>query len=734
MKSCACLYVLYLLVNLSAIPVKAQISDKEISIDSVRSILKESSESFSAKTKEGEEKGTYLLEYAENLVKEINDPYIKLEVNKAIIDFFFQRRDTIKAEEYLAENFKIIKELNDQRELGLYYESMGIFELEKGNKKEGHHAFLTAEKLLRKYGKKEDVIDINYNLCLLYLREKKWNLVIVHALRSIDAVVNTQVKRNRKRNLNLFLAEGYINLGQFDKARSCFDIIEKEKSTYATDLNFKGKLFYAKGFYYEKQNNYKKASFLYSQSSKSFSEHYNKRSREISTTRILSNKLNLKEEENKRIRVENELKESQIKTNKYIILLSSVLIIGLIALSVAQNRKSKYKSKVNALLSSSNNKLKEANEKVDKALRAKSDFLDSVTHELFTPLTTIKGIVFLLQKEKLTISQKKQLKLISMSSDQLLNLLTDVIHLNNLEKDKFELKHEVFDLKTLLENLIDFSVVMKGNNNVINKRIDNDIPENLIGDMLKVSQVFLKILENALKFTKYGDIDIKVVLESKTEDKAKIRFSIRDTGIGMTKTQIDKAFENFDQGSVKVNRKFGGTGLGLSIAKKILELHNSSITIKSKPGKGTKISFKIDFDIPEKSAEENKIFADSRDELQKNINVLLVEDNKVNQLITKKIISDYGFTCDSAYDGKEAIDMVRSNKYSMILMDIMMPNMDGFEATKHIKKYDKKIPVVALTAISEKLNKDKFDEVGIATILHKPVNPELLYKTIMSCS
>jgi signal transduction histidine kinase/CheY-like chemotaxis protein len=711
----------------------AQVSGKEVSSDSIRKVLEESSKSFSTQTKEGKEKGIYFLELAEKLIKKVNDPLLEIHINRNKMDFFLNKSDPIRVEEYLARNLKIIKQIDDKRQLGLYYEDLGVHRSTQGEKEEGYQAYLIAEQLLRKYGEAKDVIDINYNLSVRYLQEERWNESIEHALKSVEAIKVTGVKQDRRKNLNLFLIESYINLKEFEKAERYFDTIEKERNVYSGDLYFTGRLFSKKGLYYERIEDYEKAASFYSQSLNSFLNYHNQRTKEVSSALALSNQLNLKEEENKRIKIENELKAEQLRNRGYIILLSVIIILGLILMSIIQYRVSLYKTRINKLLQKNYEELVEANQKVDEALDAKSEFLDSVTHELLTPLNTIKGTTFLLQKEELTPHQVNQMKLINLSSDYLLNLIADVIHLNDLEKGKLELKNEKFDLGALLNNLIDSSVLMKDDNNKIHRKIDHNIPDHLKGDVLRVSQIFLNILDNALKFTRNGDIYIEALLVSRTDNKAEIEFSIRDTGIGMSEKQISKAFEAFHQGSVKINRKYGGTGLGLSIVKKILKLQGSDIVLKSKPGKGTLVLFTMKFDIPEQLVEKNIFAGNGYDESSERINVLLVEDNKVNQLITEKIISNYGFYCDSANDGKEAVDMVKKNKYSMILMDIMMPKMDGFEATKYIKQFDKGIPIVALTAISEKLNREKFNEVGIYTVLNKPVDPELLYETIMVC-
>lgn len=733
MREKALLYCVCLFIHFISTHLVAQSFSKSISSDSIKKILEKSSESLYDLNDPDHEKSVYYLEQAENFVKDIDDPHLKILVNRYRIGFLLEITDTLVIREYLRKNLLLIVQVDDKRELGLYYEQIGVLKSIEEKDEEEYEAYSTAYKLLREYGEKKDLIDANYNLSLINRRKKEWKKTIDHALIALQLIEETKIKQDRRVNLYAYMAKAYFSLDENKKAEAYFAKVEDDELLKKETYDFLGYFHALKGRYYRKIKEYEKSSRSYRESCIYYYRHATQRTKTVSSSLALASELNSKEEENKRILIENELKAEQLRNSYYIILVSILVIVGLILVSMIQYRSSSYKTKINRLLKKNYEKLIKANRKVDKALEAKSEFLGSVTHELLTPLNTIKGTTFLLQKEQLTTHQINQIELINLSSDYLLNLITDVIHLNDLENGELELKNEDFDLKILLNNLIDSSVMMKNSNNLVHRKIDNAIPDNLKGDVLKVSQIFLNILDNAIKFTKNGDIYIEILLVSKTEDnKAQVKFLIRDTGIGMSEKQIHKAFEPFHQGSVKINRKYGGTGLGLSIVKRILALKGSDIILESKPENGTSVSFVLNFDISEQDIVKNTSIGNSLNGLAQKINVLLVEDNKVNQLITEKIISNYGFYCDSANDGEEAVDMVKKNEYSMVLMDIMMPKMDGFEATKYIKRFNKGIPIVALTAISEKLNKEKFNEVGIFTVLPKPVDPELLYETIMN--
>jgi CheY-like chemotaxis protein len=259
---------------------------------------------------------------------------------------------------------------------------------------------------------------------------------------------------------------------------------------------------------------------------------------------------------------------------------------------------------------------------------------------------------------------------------------------------------------------------------------DKTIPDKLIFDEAKLYQVLFSLIDNAFKFSKNGSVVVEVKKMSVNKDKTEIQFIIKDTGIGIAPEIKDKIYDLFFQGSDKINYEYGGSGLGLTLVKKTLDLFNKTVTIDSEPDIGTTISFSLDFENYRKNAESEVSSESKKIDDPSKIRILLVEDNKINQLITEKTITKKGYRCDVANNGFEACNMVGENDYSLILMDIMMPVMDGFEASDYISKFKPEIPIVALTAISEDVNKELFSASKISKVLSKPVNVEELYKTI----
>ncbi|MFC5047376.1 response regulator [Aquimarina hainanensis] len=704
--------------------------DEAISKDSVQKLLEECTSYIVRPEKEYKEKGINLLNLLENLVKQMEDPYLEFLVNKNKIIFAVSNRDPVNLEKYVTRNFELLKRIDDKRELGLNYEALGLLRWLQGKQEEKLQAYIKAEELLREFGKPEDLIDANFNLALSFLKEKAWKKSITYGVASINAIQEVGLKKTQLKHLNIILATAYLNQGKIKEAKERIQVIENDPFYYSDVAYFSGKFNAVKGLYYDKQKAYEKAAYYYGVSSADYARFAEEKSKEVSSFLALENTLKLQEAENQKIRVENELNKERLRSVKYIFILCVITIIVLIVFGVNQFKASRYKSKVNQELSKNYEALVVANKKVDEALQVKSNFMDAVTHELLTPLNTIKGVSFLLQKKERSKAEAHQMKLINVSSDYLLSMIDSVIHLNSLDRGKEQVKKEPFNFKFLLNDLLNSSLLTKNkHDNKVHSDIDVNIPDIVLGDMLKVSQVITHLLDNAFKFTEQGDIYIKAGAKFE-RNKVAVSCEIKDTGIGISEEEKGDIFTNFSQGSVAVNRLYGGVGLGLSIVKKIIDLLEGEIRVDSEKHKGTTVFVCFVFDKAEGIEE---ILPGSKEVVhpEEKINVLLVEDNKVNQLITEKIITNYGFRCDSANDGEEAVALAAKNEYALILMDVMMPKMDGFEATKHIKGNNKDIPVVALTALSEELNKKKFNEVGIEEVLNKPVNPEKLYQTIV---
>ncbi|WP_430409778.1 response regulator [Kordia sp.] len=429
---------------------------------------------------------------------------------------------------------------------------------------------------------------------------------------------------------------------------------------------------------------------------------------------------------------ENTEESQKGKRNKLTSILSSALLIIISLLTISLYRNNQIKVKTNNLLLKKNSELQLAKDNAEKAMKAKAQFLSTVTHELRTPLYAVTGLTHLLLEENPSESQKEHLKSLKFSGDYLLTFINDILQVNKIEARKLAVEKAPLQLKKVLNDVVNsLTQTSKENNNKIILNIDKGIPEKLVGDYLKMSQVFINLISNALKFTKDGLVEIIATIEQESETQQNIQFQIKDNGIGISDEMQENIFDSFSQGSVQINRKYGGTGLGLTIVKSLLELLESDIQLESKLGKGSNFRFSLTFDkIPIETIEAEAINEEKTDLKSRKFKVLLVEDNKINQVITKKIIAKQNMTCDIADDGYQAIDYARSNRYDFILMDIHMPGISGIEATKEIRKFDVSTPIIALTAISLDDNKDDFLKDGFNEVISKPFDPEIFYKKI----
>jgi PAS domain S-box-containing protein len=369
----------------------------------------------------------------------------------------------------------------------------------------------------------------------------------------------------------------------------------------------------------------------------------------------------------------------------------------------------------------------EAREQALQLSEAKEMFLSVMSHEIRTPLNAVIGMTHLLLDNNPRVSQLDDLNILKFSGENLLNIINDILDFTKIETGNLQLEAIPFDLHTLcvdIVNSLQVSAGKKGNQLVL--FYDDRIPVQLLGDKTRLYQVLVNLLGNAIKFTDKGKVDLHVKLKKNEEDQATIYFEVKDTGIGIPKDKQSYIFETFTQAKADISRKYGGTGLGLAITKRLLKLYQSEIKVVSTEGKGTTFSFAIQFNklnvitpialLPAVPS----LFTDKK--------ILVVDDNEVNILIAKRFLSKWGLIIDFASNGEEAINKIVSNTYDLIFMDIRMPGIDGFDATRIIREipgdYFKNVPIIALTASTLHNENMKFKESGMNGHILKPFNPE----------
>ncbi|MBU2939300.1 response regulator [Lacinutrix sp. C3R15] len=422
--------------------------------------------------------------------------------------------------------------------------------------------------------------------------------------------------------------------------------------------------------------------------------------------------------------------EKTQKANTIFLVALVFLVISLVALFI------NYLSKreLSSILQVRNQQLEKAKNEAEKVSKLKSGFISNVSHELRTPLYGVVGLTsLLLENNDLNIQDQKYLKSLKYSGDYLLNLINDVLQIGKIESKKIELQDHSLNLKQMVINITDsFEYQLEETANRLHLEYDNKIPEYIFADNIRLSQILINLLGNSLKFTNKGNVWLKLILLKQNKDLASIRFEIIDDGPGIPQEKQKIIFDNFSQLDRNHNENYQGTGLGLSIAKNLVGLFKSKIELKSDEGLGSKFSFNITFKV-DKDAKAKVAKKSYKQRLVENQGkrILIVEDNKINQIVTQNILKKESFISDVVDNGHLALVAIEENEYDLILMDLNMPVMDGFQATKEIRKSNKTIPIIALTASNIEEVKENVFASGFNDIIMKPYDDYEFFQSII---
>lgn len=438
-------------------------------------------------------------------------------------------------------------------------------------------------------------------------------------------------------------------------------------------------------------------------------------------------------EVNRRIEVveaEKSTQEEKLFQTRIIVVLFGVIFIILFLFLYSALKNSKSREKSNLRLIKANEDLKIAKEKAESASNIKTQFISNISHELRTPLYGVIGITDIIADEHKELKNSQHLKSLQFSAKYLLALVNDILKVYKIEEQKIVLENSIFNLKEEINTIVDsLKIIALTYKNELKIEFDDEIPEYLYGDKIRLSQILINLISNSLKFTNNGLVIIKVKAKNNINKTSNIEFKVVDNGIGIPQKFQSTIFEKF----VQINRKeddYQGTGLGLTIVKKLVTLFNGTISLESIENFGTTFTVVLPF---ESGIEKQKeIVSIIKEEVSEYLNykILIVEDNKINQVVTKRLLENFKFTCVIADDGYQALEILKTEAFDAILMDINMPKINGFETSKLIRIKNKNIPIIAVTAFDKQEIEEKLIDAQINDVIVKPFESSQLFYLI----
>ncbi len=431
-----------------------------------------------------------------------------------------------------------------------------------------------------------------------------------------------------------------------------------------------------------------------------------------------------------RIEVEKEVQALSLQKSYIIVILCVVLLLILLLLLYINYKSIRFKVRSYSNLELVNKQLIVAKEKAEEASLLKTQFVSTISHELRTPLYGVVGITNMILDEHPELIDSPHLRSLKFSAKYLLSLVNDILQINKIEENRIVLENLIFNLTDEIYTIKDsLQFIANKNNNKLSTEIDTDLPEFFIGDKLRLSQILMNLISNALKFTSAGEVRISAELVRKEGSMMYVLFKISDNGIGVSPEDQEKIFDKF----VQIERKeddYQGTGLGLSIVSRLIELFGSEIKLESAVGVGSTFSFTIGFEHDLSKAQQ--IIDQIEVDLTSNeiYSILVVEDNKINQIVTKKILEKNNYTCQVVDNGILAIELLQTKSFDVILMDINMPIINGFDTTRRLRALGVTTPVVALTAFDQEEVSEEAISAGMNDIIIKPFEPIKLFQVI----
>ena len=655
------------------------------------------------------------------------DDLIALSYNR-IGRNFDELSDSEKAVSFYYKGLFYAKKSKDQEIINIIINNIGnSYYFKLNNYKKGIEYFLKSDSISKKMNDKFGILTADLNLAWAYFDSKKFEKGY-----SYLKFVNENNKKfgDKDYEVSICMLNGmYFSYKNENKKADSSFVKGLEIGKKYVLKDDKDDLFKEYASFLFKTGNYKKAYQNLENFNKINLEFYNDSKLKKANISGVNIEIDEYKKEIDKIELEKDSNIYKLKKSKIIIYLVLIVLLVIILFLFSLYKNYKLKKKSNSKLVTINQELLEAVAKADKASYLKSQFVSTITHELRTPLYGVVGMTNIILEENNDLKNNQHLKSLKFSANYLLLLVNDLLQINKIEEKKIVLEYSKINLaeeiKIITESL---EFIAEKNNNKLITQIDSKIPDFIIGDKLRLSQIFINLISNALKFTNNGFVKVIANVEKFENSKCYINFKIEDNGIGIAKKDQDKIFEKFYQ----LDRKesdYQGTGLGLSIVQKLLELFQSTIKVESEENKGTSFIFTIGFETISKSEVETRN-AVTIENVNNNYKILIVEDNKINQIVTKKILEKNNFICTIVDDGYAAIELIDANQFDLILMDINMPIINGYDTTRIIRNKGNSIPIVALTAFDKEEIREQVLECGMNDIIVKPFESDKLFEIL----
>ncbi|MEP0263447.1 response regulator [Dokdonia sp.] len=647
-----------------------------------------------------------------------------------------EMKDTLQARLNYEKALSIVKEEKIDSLLSWVYINLGNVESdEKENYQKGIDYYRKSININNLQGFEQKNITPLINIAWTYLDENLPDMSLSYLIKAEKLLEKEEVFPRDIANLRTLFGRYHTQKGNYNLAEEAFIIVQRvvEKEKFAAEsLEFYKH--YAK--LSEIQEDYEKAYGLLKKAKELDEKKFEAdKLREIQAANTL---FNIKEYEHtiasarKEQIINDQLFEKSRDLRNIFIIASIILLIALVAIFFAFKSRKKYIKR----LHEKNNQLMTAKNNAERLSQLKTQFFSTVSHELRTPLYGVIGLASILLEDETSVNNKEDLKSLKFSADYLLALINDVLLINKMDADGIKLEKTSYRLSSLANSIArSFEFSLEQNKNKIHLHIDQNLPDKQVGDYVRLSQILMNLIGNAIKFNENGNIWLYIDLIEKTKDGLyKTKFTIKDDGIGIPSSKQKTIFEEFSQVENR-NYNYQGTGLGLPIVKKLLALYGSEIMLESKMGKGSVFTFIINLEA-NNTDEQQEIKKETPKEgtaihIFENVHILVVDDNRINQKITQKILEKRQFKCSLADDGEQAIALVKENNFDLILMDIHMPKIDGVEATKQIRVFNKEIPIVALTAVELDEMRATIMDSGMNDIILKPYDISQFLTTIL---